>query len=79
MTLHRRDCAPCDAAVKITDELAALWDPNNNWTEHPAIASPEMTLWEEVANLAAEILHRYPLGGSTRRVDPRRLDQRGPA
>ncbi|AIJ26383.1 hypothetical protein [Amycolatopsis methanolica] len=56
--LIRRPCEPCDAGREIADELAALWDPNDNWSETRSPFNPGVSLWEDVANTAAAVLHR---------------------
>lgn len=62
MTVHERDCAPCDAARQIVDALAARWDPMGNWLEFEAAVGPG-TLNDEAVRIAADVLHRFPLGG----------------
>lgn len=65
MTVHERDCAPCDAAREVVDRVAERWDPLDHWSEVEATAGPG-TLREEFLELTAEVLHRFPLGARTR-------------
>lgn len=59
---HQRDCAPCDAARQVIDALAARWDSPDNWSEFEATIGPG-TLRDEALDIAATVLHRFPLGG----------------
>lgn len=65
MTVHERDCAPCDAARQILDRIAERWDPPDNWSEIEAAVGPG-TLRDEFLELATEVLHRFPLGRPSR-------------
>jgi hypothetical protein len=60
--LHERDCAPCAAAIAVIDELAAVWDPNDTWSDVPAPDTPdEQSLLEQAYRIAAGVLHDYPI------------------
>ncbi|PXY27417.1 hypothetical protein [Prauserella muralis] len=67
MTVHERDCAPCDAARAVVDELAAHWDPIGNWDEVEALDGHGGTLRDQAVRLVADVLHRYPLPAPPRR------------
>lgn len=56
--VHARDCAPCDAARQIADELAGVWDPLDNWAEVESPYSKDgRTILEEIVGIAAGVLH----------------------
>ncbi len=65
MTFHEHDCAPCHAAREILDEIANRWDPPDNWSEIEAAVGPG-TLRDEFLEVAADVLHRFPLAGRPR-------------
>ena len=87
--VHARDCAPCDAARQIADELATLWDPLDNWAEVESPYSKDgRTLLDEVTGVAAGVLHdtmpgQRPVNRCDRRAnafeirDDRERDARG--
>lgn len=64
-TLHKGDCAPCDAARRVVDALASRWDPLDNWGEFEATEGPG-TLRDELLAVAAETLHHLLPGGGGR-------------
>ncbi|MFJ8818189.1 hypothetical protein [Amycolatopsis thermoflava] len=57
-------CRPCTAARVIADELAALWDPNDNWSEIPSPFRPGATLLDDVVHTAARVLHLLTARGA---------------
>lgn len=62
-TVHERDCAPCDAARAVYDEVAAYLDPNDNW---PETEIDGVTEQQRLTERIAGALHRVPLGGGSR-------------
>ena len=58
MTVHPRDCAPCDAARAVVDALREQLDPLDNWDE---VEVHGRTTTEYTVGLVAEVLHRYPI------------------
>ena len=66
MTVHERDCAPCDAARAAAYALMEHWDPNEAWAGVEALDG-DGTLYDEAVRIVAEVLHRYPLGGAPAR------------
>lgn len=57
--LHERDCPACDIADQIAGELAAVWDPHENWWETEVNDGlPGDTMIVQVSRIAAHTLHR---------------------
>lgn len=61
MTAHERDCAPCDAARQVVQALRAEYDPLDNWDDTEVNGATQTALTEQ---LVADVLHRFPRGGS---------------
>lgn len=59
MTVHERDCEPCDAARQVVEALRNEYDPLSNWddTEVEGVTQTALTV-----QLVADVLHRFPLG-----------------
>lgn len=64
MTVHERDCAPCDAARTVVLALMAIWDPHERWAEVDALDGGPGSLYDEAIRTVAGVLHRFPLGGA---------------
>ncbi|WP_027944249.1 hypothetical protein [Amycolatopsis taiwanensis] len=63
MTVHERDCAPCDAARQAVAELRTQFDPLDNWDE---VEVQGKTTTEFATELIASALHRFPLDARPR-------------
>lgn len=61
MTVHAGDCAPCDAARQVVDALRVEYDPLSNWDEVEVDGDTQTAL---TLRIVADVLHRFPLGGS---------------
>lgn len=62
MSIHTRDCAPCDAARQVVQALRDEYDPLSNWDEIEVEGDTQTAL---TLRIVAEVLHRFPLGGPT--------------
>lgn len=58
--IHASDCATCDAARAVVDEISAKWDPLDNWAEVDA-PDGEGTLRDQFLEIAAGVLHQSQL------------------
>ena len=63
MTVHAKDCAPCDAARAVVAALREEFDPHENWDD---VEVEGQSVTVRTVTLVAEVLHRFPIPVSTR-------------
>lgn len=61
MTVHERDCGPCDAARAVMEMFADEFDRNDVWRDYEY--SDGTTEYGRLLGKTAEVLHRFPIPG----------------